>query len=75
MDVRHARTMEHAEGNMTQVEIDKLSTPDEREACKQWKALQERCRRTDTANEGDLMHASELIGILAARNKRLGLVK
>jgi hypothetical protein len=60
---------------MTEKEVDKLSTPEERSATWQWKALQERCRISGSANEGDLMLASQLIGILAARNKRLGLIK
>lgn len=60
---------------MTEVEVDALSTPEERAACARYKALQERCRETGYIGETDLLIASEAIGILADRNKRLGLIK
>jgi predicted nucleic acid-binding protein len=60
---------------LTEAEIDRLSTPEERFACARYKALQHRCRETGSMGETDLLIASEAIGILVARNKRLGLIK
>lgn len=60
---------------LTDEEVDKLSTPEERAACFRYKALQRRCKETGSMGETDLLIASEAIGILAARNKRLGLIK
>lgn len=60
---------------MTEAEVDRLSTPEERAACYRYKALQQKCREQGYMGETDLLVASEAIGILAARNKRLGLIK
>lgn len=60
---------------MTDEEIDKVSTPEERFAEKQYKRLQREAQETGTMGETALLEASQAIGILAARNKRLGLVK
>lgn len=59
---------------MTDAEIDKLSTPAERAACKRYKALQAQCRETDSMGETELLIWQEAVGILVARNKRLGLI-
>lgn len=60
---------------MTEKEIHDLSTPEERSACARYKALQQRCAETGSMGETDLLIASEAIGILVERNKRLGLIK
>lgn len=60
---------------LTAAEIDMLSTPEERKACARYTALQKRCIETGVMDETDTLIASEAIGILVKRNKRLGLVK
>lgn len=60
---------------MTDEEVDKLSTAEERMACNRYKHLQQNAIMQGFISEGDLLQASEVIGILAARNKRLGLIK
>ena len=59
---------------MTDEEIDKLSTMEERRAHAQYKRLQRNALDTGLMGETALLEASEAIGILAARNKRLGLI-
>lgn len=59
---------------MTEDEVNHLSTPEERAACARYKWLQEKCKETGVMGETDLLIASEVIGILIARNKRLGLI-
>lgn len=59
---------------MTDAEIDRLSTPEERRACAMYKGLQADARETGVMGETALLTASQVIGILVARNKRLGLI-
>ena len=59
---------------LTEAEIDRLSTPEERSACFRYKALQRKAIETGYMGETDLLVASQAIGILAERNKRLGLI-
>lgn len=59
---------------MTDAEIDKLSTPEERSALVRYKLLQKRCRETGVMNETDTLIWGECVGYLVARNKRLGLI-
>lgn len=59
---------------MTDAEIDKLSTPEERMACARYKQLQRDAIESGVMGETALLEASQAIGILAARNKRLGLI-
>lgn len=60
---------------MTDEEVDKLSTPEERRAFNQYEHLQRQAKLNGFMSEGDLLLASQAIGILAVRNKRLGLIK
>lgn len=60
---------------MTEDQIDKLSTPEERSACRRYKTLQQEAIETGVMGETALLMASEAIAILVARNKRLGLTK
>ena len=60
---------------MTEEEIEKQSTPEERAACFRYRALQREAIEKGFMGETDLLEASQVIGILAARNKRLGLIK
>lgn len=60
---------------MTDEEIDRLSTPEERAACARYKQLQQEALISGQMGETALLEASQAIGILAARNKRLGLIK
>jgi hypothetical protein len=59
---------------MTDEEIDRLSTPQERSAKIRYEALQRDAMLSGVMGETELLMASEAIGILAARNERLGLV-
>lgn len=60
---------------MTDEEIDKLSTPEERWACAEWKRLQYNAKMSGYMSETSLLEASQACGILVDRNKRLGLIK
>lgn len=59
---------------MTETEIDKLSTLEERVACTRYKRLQHDAIESGFMSETALLEASQAIGILVARNKRLGLI-
>lgn len=59
---------------MSEEEIHRLSTPEERSACARYKHIQERCREKGSMGETDTLIASEAIAILVERNKRLGLI-
>jgi len=59
---------------LTDEEIDKLSTPEERMMEAQYKRLQREALENGYMNETALLEASQAIGVLAARNKRLGLI-
>jgi hypothetical protein len=59
---------------MTKEEIHRLSTPRERWAEGQWRRLQREAEETGTMGETALLEASEAIGVLVERNKRLGLI-
>lgn len=58
---------------MTEEEIDRLSTEEERWASNQWSRLQRNARLNGYMDETALLEASQASGILAIRNKRLGL--
>lgn len=61
---------------MSAAEIEKLSTPEERRAEAHYKVSQlEAADNGGRMGETALLEASQTIGILVARNKRLGLVK
>lgn len=61
---------------MTDAEVDKLSTPEERAACRRYKRVQrDMIENGGYMGETDTLIASEAIGILVARNKRLGLIE
>ena len=61
---------------MTDEQIDKLSTSEERFAKKQYERLQREAQENGGyMGETALLEASQAIGILVSRNKRLGLVK
>lgn len=60
---------------MTTEEIERLSTPDERRAEALYRALQrEAIDNGGMMGETALLELSETVGILVARNKRLGLI-
>ena len=59
---------------LTDEEVDKLSTPEERAACNRYKRVQRDAMENGYMGETDTLIASEAIGILVARNKRLGLI-
>jgi hypothetical protein len=59
---------------LTDEEIDKLSTPEERMMEAQYKRLQREAMENGYMGETALLEASEAIGILVERNKRLGLI-
>ena len=61
---------------MTEEEVAKRSTRAERHALARYKGVQERARLNDgIIGETDLLILSEAVGILVARNQRLGLIK
>jgi hypothetical protein len=60
---------------MTDEEVDAQSTEAERAAKQRWLARRERYRDGDPCTETDLLQASQDVGILVERNKRLGLIK
>lgn len=59
---------------LTDAEVDKLSTPEERAACRRYKAVQRDVIEKGFMGETDTLIASEAIGILVTRNKRLKLI-
>jgi hypothetical protein len=59
---------------MTEAEVHELSTPEERMACARYRQLQRNAMETGVMGETALLEASQAIGILVARNKRLGLI-
>jgi len=60
---------------LTDDEIDKLSTPHERWAKQEYERLQFNAQESGVMGETALLEASQAIGILVKRNKRLGLIK
>jgi hypothetical protein len=60
---------------LTPEEIYRLSTRQERRASLMYKRLQDDAKASGVMGETALLEASEVIAILAARNKRLGLIE
>lgn len=61
---------------MTEQEIEKLSTPEERRAESLYKSLQRKAEENGgMMGETALLELSKTVSILVARNKRLGLIK
>lgn len=60
---------------MTTKEIHRLSTPEERRAEDQYRRLQQEAKDSGVMGETALLEASEAVGILVERNRRLGLVE
>lgn len=60
---------------MDEKEIERLSTPEELFAEQQWKRLAREAKLNGFMDETALLEASEAIGLLVQRNKRLGLIK
>lgn len=60
---------------LTEEEVDKASTPEERAAKATFQRLQREAIETGLMGETALLEASQAIHILVARNKRLGLIK
>jgi hypothetical protein len=61
---------------MTEQEVYEKSTEEERFALRQYQRLQREAKENGgMMGETALLEASQAIGVLVARNKRLGLVK
>lgn len=56
---------------MTNTEVNRRSTPEERAAC----ALYNKMRAMEWMEEGDILQYQQAVSILVARNQRLGLIK
>lgn len=66
--------MVKAKKKLTDAEIDKLSTPAERNAVLIYRSLQDRARDTGMMGETELLVASQVMAVIVKRNERLGLV-